>query len=265
MIEIGISPVAFSIGPITVVWYGITILLAVLVLVMWMIREVRRGTRLTYDNVITAAVIAIPSGLVVSRLLHVIDRWGYFSQHPAEIIGGSGLTIYGAILGGALGVWVYSRFSNFGYGYFVDRLAPAIVLAQAIGRLGCTVNGCCYGSPTALPWGIVYTNPESLGYTASSALAAGIGLHPTQVYEVLYNLVLFVVLLRLRDRLKPAGSLFQVYLGLYALWRLAVAFLRPGTPFLFGLNEAQVISVLVLFIVMPLLVFRTRWVKREEY
>lgn len=265
MIEIGISPVAFSIGPLTVMWYGIAILLAVSVLVVWMIREVRQGARLSHDNIITAAVIAIPSGLVVSRLLHVIDRWGYYSQYPEQIIGGSGLTIYGAVLGGALGVWVYSRFSNFSYGYFVDRLAPAIILGQAIGRIGCTVNGCCYGSPTALLWGITYTNPESFGYAASSALTAGMGLHPTQVYEILYNLVVFAVLLRLRGRLKPAGSLFQVYLGLYAFWRLAIAFLRPGTPFLFGLNEAQVISVLILIVIIPLLVFRTHWVKKEDY
>ena len=146
MIEIGISPVAFSIGPLTVMWYGLMILLAISVLVIWMVREVRQGAQLTYDHVITAAVVGIPSGLVGARLLHVIDLWGYYSQHPAQIIGGSGLTIYGAVLGGALGVWVYSKFSDLNFGYFVDRLAPAVILAQAIGRVGCTVNGCCYGS-----------------------------------------------------------------------------------------------------------------------
>jgi len=265
MIEIGIDPVAFTIGGVEVRWYGIMIGLAVLVIVLWVIREVRKGANLSYDTVFTAALVGIPAGVIFSRLLHVIDRWDLYKDSLGQIIGGGGLTIYGAILGAALAVWIYSRFSNFQFGYAADLVAPGILLGQAIGRIGCTINGCCYGTPTSLPWGIGYENEASYGYKASQALLEGMGLHPTQVYEIMFLLIVFGVLLKLRGRFKPDGSLFLVYLSLYSLWRLGSDFLRYGTPFLFGLHQAQVIAIIVLVITIPLLIYRTRWLKAESY
>ncbi len=253
MIEIGIDPIAF----LNVRWYGIMIALAVLVGVLWMVRGVRKGANLSYDTVFTAAMVGVPSAIIFSRLLHVIDKWDYYSQHPGHIIGGEGLSIYGAILGGALAIWVYSRFSRFQFGYFADFVAPALILGQAVGRIGCTINSCCYGITTSLPWGVVYTHPDSIAF--------GIGAtHPVVVYEIIYNLIVFGVLLKLRGRLKPEGSLFLIYLSLYAVWRLGSDFLRVGDPFLFGLHQAQVIAIIVLAITIPLLIRRTRWVKKES-
>ena len=231
--------------------------LAILVIILWMVWQVRKGANISYDTVFTAAIIGIPSAIVLSRLLHVIDLWDYYSQYPGQIIGGGGLTAYGAILGAALSVWVYSRFSKLQFGYLADLVAPAIILAQAVGRVGCTINGCCYGTPTSLPWGIIYNHPNSLA-------PLGIPVHPTTVYELIYNLLVFGVLLKLRGRLKPDGSLFLVYLSLYSLWRLGTDFLRDGTPFVLGLHQAQVIAIIVLAIAIPLLALRTRWVKVEE-
>ncbi len=252
MIEISMNPIAF----LSVRWYGIMVALAILVVVLWMLWQVRKGAKVSYDTVFTAALIAIPSGVIISRLLHVIDLWGYYSQNLTQIIGGSGLTIYGAVLGATLGVWVYGRISKFRFSYFADLLAPGVILAQAVGRVGCTINGCCYGTVTSLPWAIVYTNPNSLALL-------GVPTHPTTVYEIIYLLMIFGVVLSLRGRLKPDGSLFLVYLSLYALWRLGIDFLRDGTPFLFGLHQAQVIAIIVLLITVPILVLKTRWVKRE--
>ena len=244
-------------------WYGIIVALAILVIVLWMLRAVRKGANLSYDTVFTAALVGIPSGIVISRLLHVVDKWGYYIHNPGQIVGGAGLTIYGAVLGAALAIWIYSRFSKFQFGYFADTIAPAIILAQVIGRVGCTINGCCYGIPTSLPWGVVYAHPDSVAYAASQALPLGMGLHPTQLYEIIYNLLLFAVLLKLRGRFKPDGSLFLIYLGLYSLWRVGIAFLREGTPFLFGLPQAQVIGIIVLAVCVSLLAYRARWVRRE--
>jgi phosphatidylglycerol:prolipoprotein diacylglycerol transferase len=260
LITIGIDPVAF----LNVRWYGIMVGLAVLFLVLWMLWQVRRGANLSYDTILTAALVGIPSGIIFSKLLHVIDMWDYYTANPGLIWSFAGLTIWGAVLGTALGIWIYSRFSDFRFGYFADLLAPAIILAQAIGRVGCTINGCCYGLPTSLPWGVIYTHPESYGYAASLALPEGMGLHPTQVYELIFCLIGFVVLLRLREHLKPEGSLFLIYLSIYSLWRLGIDFLRYGTPFLFSLHQAQVVSIIVLLIAVPLLVMRTRWVKVEQ-
>jgi len=257
MIFLSMSPIAFTIGEVSVRWYGIFVALAILSLVLWALREVRRGADLSYDTVFSAALVGIPSGIIFSRLLHVIDKWGYYFQNPGQIIGGSGLTIYGAVLGAALGVWIYSRFSKFSFGYLADVLAPGVILAQAIGRVGCTLNGCCYGIETHLPWAVVYTHPESFG-------PLGVPVHPTQIYEIVYNLIVFVVLLRLRGRFQPDGSLFLIYLTFYSLWRLGIGFIREGTPLLFGLHEAQIIAIIVLIITITLMALRTRWVGGEN-
>jgi len=256
MIIISIDPVALTVGSFEIRWYGIMVALAVLTVVLWVLRETRRGANLSYDTVITAALVGIPSGIIISRLLHVIDMWDYYSQNLGQIIGGSGLTAWGGVLGAALGIWLYSRFSKFQFGYFADVTAPGIILAQAVGRVGCIINGCCYGLPTSLPWAVIYTHPDSF-------CPIGTAIHPTQLYELIYNLLVFGALLTLRGRFKPDGSLFLIYLSLYSLWRVGIDFLRDGTPFLFGLHQAQVIAIIVLLIAIPILAVRTRWVKKE--
>ena len=109
MITISISPIAFTIGPFEVRWYGIMVALAVLAIILWMIWQHRRGAKLTPESLLNAGLVGIPSGIIVSRLLHVIDKWGYYSQNPGQIIGASGLTIYGAVLGAALGTVSYTH------------------------------------------------------------------------------------------------------------------------------------------------------------
>jgi phosphatidylglycerol:prolipoprotein diacylglycerol transferase len=255
MIHIDIPAIAFSIGPIHVGWYGIMIALAILVIVLWMTREVRRGARLTMDTVFTAAIIGVPSGVIVSRILHVIDNWSNYSQNPGSILGFAGLTIWGAILGAALGIWTYSRFSKFDFGYFADLVVPPLILGQAMGRVGCLLNGCCYGDVTTLPLGIVYSSTDCYA-------PLGVSLLPTQLFEIVFLMAVFSVMLKLKGRFQPDGSLFLIYLSLYSLWRIGIDFLRDGTPFLFGLHEAQVIGIIVLLIAVPTLVLRTRWVKR---
>jgi phosphatidylglycerol:prolipoprotein diacylglycerol transferase len=268
LIEININPIAFW----TVRWYGIFIALGIAVLVLWVAWQVKKGAKVSYDTVFVAAIVGIPSGVIVSRLLHVIDNIVVaklhpelvltgqvidYTQHPGQIIGGMGLTIWGAVLGAALGIWICSKFSKFQFAYLADLIVPGLILAQIIGRVGCTINGCCYGSECSLPWAVVYVNPNSLG-------PHSIAVHPTQVYEIIYLAIMFGIALLLKDKLKPDGSLFLVYLGLYSVWRLGIDFLREGNPFLFGLHQAQVLSIIVLAIVIPLLAFRTRWVKRKE-
>ena len=217
----------------------------------------KKGARVSYDAVFTAALVGIPSGIVLARVLHVIDRWEYYGLHPGEIIGGGGLTAYGGVLGATIGVWAYSRFSKVNFAYLADVIAPGIILSQAVGRVGCTINGCCYGMETLLPWGIGYAHPDSFG-------PLGISTHPTTVYEIIWNLLVFGVLFRLKGHLKPDGSLYMVYISLYSVYRLGTDFLREGTSFLFGLHQAQIIAVIVLSITVPLLVMRTRWVRAEE-
>lgn len=152
---------------------------------------------------------------------------------------------------------MYSRFARFPFGYLTDLMAPGIILAQAVGRVGCTLNGCCYGEETTGPLSITYTSPDSFA-------TPGVAYQPTQVYEIAYDLIVFLVLFKLRGRFKPEGSLFLIYLSLYSVWRFAIDFIREGTPFLFGLHQAQVVSLAVLAVTIPLLAIRTRPAKPES-
>jgi len=254
LINIDINPI-LTIGPLTIRWYGIFVALAVLVVVLWGVRAVGRS-KLSYDTGVTAALIGVPSGIIISKLIHIIDLWEYYLQNPGQIIGGAGLTAWGAVLGAALGIWVYSRVRRFPFNCLADLVAPGIILAQAVGRIGCVINGCCYGTECSLPWAVVYIHPESYA-------PIGIPVHPTHIYGIIYKLIVFGVLLQLRGRFKPDGSLFLIYLSLYSLWRIGLGFLREGTPFLFGLHQAQVIGIIILLIAIPILARRTRWVKAE--
>jgi phosphatidylglycerol:prolipoprotein diacylglycerol transferase len=256
MIYVEVNPVAFSIGGTDVRWYGIMVALAVLTVVVWALLAVRKDSRLSYNLILNAALVGIPSGYIFSRLLHVFEHWDYFMRNPGQIIGGEGLTIYGAVLGAALGIWIYSRIRKISFGYLADVIAPAIILAQAIGRVGCTINGCCYGVPTDLPWAFVYMHPLTYG-------PIGVPVHPTQVYEIIYNLMVFGVLMMLKNRFCPDGSLFLIYLVFYAAWRLGIDFIRDRNILFIGLDEAQLISIVVLIFAGVQLIWKTRWIKKE--
>lgn len=252
MFHIDINPV-LTLGPFSVRWYGIFVALAVLVVILWTLKEVRR-TKFPYESALSASLVGIPSGIIFARLLHVIDFWQYYIQHPGEIVGGSGLTAWGAVLGASLGVFAYAKARGFTFARLGDLAAPGIILAQAVGRIGCTINGCCYGNETTCAASIIYTHPESYA-------PIGIPVIPMTIYEIIYNLVIFGILLKLRGRFKPDGSLYLIYLSLYSIWRVGTDFMREGTPFLFGLHQAQVIGIIILIIAIPFLIRKTRWVK----
>lgn len=263
--RISIDPVAFTIGSVGVRWYGIFIALAIVWIVVWMGWQKKRGAKFTYDAIFTGALVGIPSGLIISRLLHVLDNivvaWqrgevSIYIQDPIKIFGGEGLTAYGAVLGAALGVWIYCRITKLDMGNVFHTLAPAVISAQAIGRIGCTLNGCCYGIACSLPWGVEYTHPDT------EAFVAGV-VHPTQIYEIIFNLIVFGVLWKLMSKVRPDGSLFLIYLALYSAWRVGIDFLRPVDTFLFGLGQAQVIGIIVLAITIPVLIRHRPWLKNE--
>jgi len=263
-VTIPINPVAFTIGSVSIRWYGIFIALAIVWIVIWMVWQKKRGAKFTYDAIFTGALVGIPSGVIISRLLHVLDNivvaWQRpdlvaegqvidYIQDPGRLIGFEGLTAYGAVLGAALGVWIYCKITKLDIGYVSHIIAPAVISAQAIGRIGCLLNGCCYGVACSLPWGITYPGTGSV--------------HPTQVYEIIYNLIVFGVLWKLMSKIRPDGSLFLIYLTLYSAWRVGIDFLRDVNPFLFGLGQAQVIGIIVLAITIPVLVRRRPWLKGE--
>jgi len=267
MINISIDPVAFAIGSHEVRWYGIIVALAVVAVVLWAYHRISRiKETLTAPPDIMLAPVGIASGIAGAKLVHVLEKWQYYVQHPAEIFSGGGLAIYGGVIGATLGIWIYLRFSSRGkervrdFFSVADLIAPGIILAQAIGRVGCLVNGCCFGLPAAdwLPWSVVYTHPNSYA-------PLNIPLHPTHVYETIFALVCFVILLRLTGRLKPAGSVFLVYFIMYSAWRIGIGFLRDAAVyFAFGLSQAQILSIVVLAASVFIFIYRRRRFREEE-
>ncbi len=255
---IGIDPIIVKIGPISLGWYGLMATLGVISVVAWVVWQNRTKKILNQDNIYTVAVIGIISGLVFSKVLHLIDQFDFYLHNPGRIMSGEGLTIWGAVIGATIGTWAYSRISGkFRFPAFGDMIAPGIILAQAIGRIGCTFNGCCYGNESHSCLAVIYTHPHSYA-------PLGIPVLPTQIFEIFYDLVVFGILYALKDRLKPDGAVFAIYYALYAAWRLGIDFIREGTPFLFGLHQAQFIGIVILAITLPVIIMKVRLKKKDE-
>jgi len=256
LLTIDIPPVAFSIGPINVAWYGIMVALAAITLLVVTLRETKRQG-ISQDIIYSLFLWGIIGGFIGARL--VVVQWGHYIAHPEDIfnfIGFPAFSLYGVIIGALVAVWVYTRVKRVPFQSLAgvgESVAVGAPLAQAIGRVGCTINGCCYGNPSSLPWAVIYTNPHS----ACGLL--GEPLHPTQIYFLLWNLIVFAVVWRMRGRLKPQGSLFLLYLCLYAAGDFSLRFFRyVDQPFLFGLQQGQVISLAILVVVLPLFIIRMR-------
>ena len=259
MIHIGLNPVAFTLGSLSVRWYGVMVLLSIVFLVWWTIRFAGKAGY-GRDFLLGVAPWAILCGFIGAKLFHLMDDMSYYLDHPGDILNPAGLAIFGGILGGVLGAWVYCRLKGVSFAPMADLAAPGIILAQAIGRVGCTINGCCYGKPSSLPWAVTWTHPNS-------EAPLGIAVHPTQIYEILWDLLVFSVLWwLLRGRLKPSGSLFTAYLAFYSVGSFSIRFLRGDVSAFAGIfNEGQIISLLVFIVATILLVTRhTRWILRER-
>ncbi|HUU62874.1 MAG TPA: prolipoprotein diacylglyceryl transferase [Dehalococcoidia bacterium] len=270
-IEIGIDTILFSIGSFEIGWHGIMVSLAVIVGVgvsLWF----AKGVGIKKETVYSAAPWAIIGGIIGARLFHVIDYLGStYISHPAQIFTQffSGLSILGAILGGTLAVFIYARITHPPLGRLADAIAPALLLAQAVGRIGCTINGDACGTPTSMPWGFVYTSDNAIApqILAQAGYSPTVATHPSPVYEIMWDILVFALLWRLKGRLKPDGSLFLLYLSLYSFGRFFIEFTRLVTPDqinVFGLlHSPHFITLIVLSVCVPLLIYRIRKARAE--
>ncbi|MCL2475135.1 MAG: prolipoprotein diacylglyceryl transferase [Chloroflexi bacterium] len=255
MIEISINPIIFSIGSFNLGWYGLWIGVGVTALLAWVIYStIKYKPGFNIENIMTVAIVAIPSALIGARLFHVIDYWDYYVAHLNEIIGFEGLAIWGALIFGVGAVFVYCQFAKVNFFKIADTAIPGLFLAQAIGRLGCLFTGCCYGNVTNVSWSISYTNSASHGYYDSQFLDAGTGFHPTQIYESLFMLAMFFLFaFVLRRQRWPVGTLFIGYIAAYSLWRIVLGFFRINESVLWVFSQAQLIGIVGLLIVAPLM------------
>ncbi|MBI4298871.1 MAG: prolipoprotein diacylglyceryl transferase, partial [Chloroflexi bacterium] len=193
------------------------------------------------------------------RFVHVIDNWSYYSNNPGQILAiwSGGIGLFGAILGGFLGGAAYAVLSKYPVGKLADATAPALLIAQTIGRIGDVINGEHITRLTSMPGRLVYTHPQSPAFGLT-------GQYPVIELEMLWNMIALVIVWQLRGRLRPHGMLFALYLALYSIGRFSISFLRDDRVWIWGLQEAHFISLAILAITVPLLAWKARLVPRKD-
>ncbi len=247
--------IAFSIGNLDVHWYGIMIMLGVVsALTLAWFEARRRGEN--PDHVMTLALVIVPLGVIGARLYHVIDLWDYYMENPHLIVSAQGLGIFGAVIGGAIGLIIYTRLRHLSTLRWLDIVAPGLILAQAIGRWGNYFNQELYGGPTDLPWAIFIDPAHRLPQYANSEY-----FHPLFFYEFLLNLTGAVTLLvlgrRFRNWLRD-GDIFLLYMIWYGIGRFGLEGLKPDVWEIGGFATARWITLVAVVISIGVMVFRHR-------
>lgn len=241
-------PIICKIGPFTVYSYGLMLVAAFLAGTM-LAADYAKRRNLPQDTVFNLSFGAFVSGIVGARLLYIIGSFSYYLENPLEIImlQHGGLSWFGGLAAGVAFAIVYLKKNRLPiYGTF-DLLAPFIALGQAIGRIGCLLNGCCFGRESE-EFGLYFTAHEAR-------------LIPTQLYSSLFLVAIFIVLRILQERPHKEGQIFFTYLALYSAKRFFVEFWRADHRIIImGLSPFQLISLAVFLVsfIKLILIRRTR-------
>jgi phosphatidylglycerol:prolipoprotein diacylglycerol transferase len=209
------------------------------------------------ENIYDFSTYAIIGAIIGARLYYLaFADWSQFWDSPFSVfaIWQGGLAIHGAILGGLLVCLLYTRKQEISFWKFADTVAPSLILGQAIGRIGCFLNGDAHGYPTDLPWGLVYS-PES----PAGQMFPGQPLHPTQLYEMVFNFIIFAILWKVRKKMKVEGHIFLLYVGLYSAIRIFVEQFRADKLIYGGnISAAQSIGIIGIILSVSLMLALNR-------
>ncbi len=253
-------PVLVQIGPLTIRYYGLMYVIAFTVGFFLLAFEVKRkGIPLSRDDLLDLLLWTIPLAIIGARIYYVAFRWDYYGAHPIDMlkIWEGGLAIHGGVLAGTLTIYVFARVKRVSFWALTDCLAPSMILGQAIGRIGNLMNGDAYGTPTTLPWGIHFPPDSPAGMTYP-----GQATHPSMIYEMILNLMIFSYLWSIRKRGYKDGFSTAIYFILYALARSLVSFTRGDSLWLGPVRAAHVISA-VFVAAFVVFIWRGRLYRRE--
>jgi phosphatidylglycerol:prolipoprotein diacylglycerol transferase len=266
-----VRPILFKIGPLNVYSFGLMMGIGFLVANYVLVKEfTRKGLSSNFANELT--IIAVISGIAGSKILSLIEDWGSFMNDPLGMaFSPGGLTWYGGFVLAALIIWWDIRKKHLKFLKVADAFAPALILGYGVARIGCHLSGDGdYGTPTSLPWGVNYSKgivppsialkdfPQITSKFPGGIVPDGTPLHPTPIYEFLACTIIFLFLWKIRKKIKPDGKLFMIYLVLAGMERLLVEFIRLNPRLLFGLSEAQLVSVPLILIGMAGFVYLSR-------
>jgi phosphatidylglycerol:prolipoprotein diacylglycerol transferase len=250
-------------------WYGILIVTGVILGAIYASWRAKKDGE-NPDHIWNGLILAIVLGIIGARLYHVFSEpeggavgWTYYRENPIEIIKltKGGLGIYGAVIGGALGAWIYTRHKKLRPLQWLDYAAPGLALGQAIGRWANFINQELYGPPTYHPtWGLLIDVEHRIApYNDMAAYPPELLFHPTFLYESLWCLLLFVSLAliagKLKDRLLPGDILLGYVIG-YPLGRFFIEYYRPDAWEIGPLAAAQLFAVIFVVGGVAVLVIR---------
>ncbi len=265
-IRIPFDPNIINTGGFVLAWHGLLSFVGVAAAV-YLVARWARQERLDPDMVYNTAIWAILGGIVGARIVHVADNWGsvYGFDQPIDLIAvwSGGIGLWGAILGGWVAGMIYARISKYPVGKLMDLSAPALLVAQSIGRVGDIMNGEHWSKNTDLFFGWVFTHSASPGANPPSRLAGEFdptsGSHPTVVYEIIWNMLVLAGLWRVRKKFRPDGAIWMIYLGLYAFGRFWIQFLRLDEEKFWNLQEAHLIALGVMTISIAFIALKVRF------
>lgn len=254
-IHIGMDPNLFEVGPFVLAWHGILTVVAIFV-ALWIVQVGLRERRIALEGFDSFAIWTIAGGILGARVFYLIDHAGYFVDHPGEAIkiNEGGLAIWGAVIGGFVAVAVLCWLRKYPFRQIIDAIAPGLIVAQAIGRIGCAINGDAWGAQTDWPFAFIYTNPDAL----IPSRLLNVPTHPYPVYDMIMAMLILAVIWPLRKRNLPAGSIFAIYAALYGATRFVISFVREERVWFWGLQEAQVVSLAVLALALIALAWLMR-------
>lgn len=261
-----INPIAFNLFGIDVNWYGLIIVSGMLVAIILASKEaVRVG--LTEDDVIDFMFWGLPLSIVGARLYYVAFEWPQYADDPIQIfaIRNGGLAIYGGLLAGGLVMYFFAKKRGISFWQFLDIAVPGVVIAQAIGRWGNFMNQEAYGGETTRAFLESMHLPQ---FIINNMEIAGVYHHPTFLYESLWNVLGFILLLVLRRRKEflKIGELTFVYVMWYAFGRFFIEGMRTDSLWIFDIiRVSQLLSVILFIVALGLLIYRRRVVKPDFY
>jgi phosphatidylglycerol:prolipoprotein diacylglycerol transferase len=248
--------IAFELGPLQIRWYGILMATAILV-GFWLAHRRALQEGLPADQLVRAAQWAVVAGLVGARLYEVAFNWDYYGRFPWKIIAvwEGGLAMHGGLIVGPLVGALLARRWGVPVLRALDVIAPSMILGQAIGRWGNFFNEEAFGAPTGLLWKLYISPPHRPPEFRQFDF-----FHPTFLYESLWNLLVFAVLVRwVRPRLgRYPGAVFFAYIGLYSAGRFFIEALRLDSFWVWGFRVAQVAGLVGVIVAVVGLAWATR-------
>lgn len=264
-LKLTINRVAFSVFGVNIYWYGIIIAFAFFISVMLAMKNSNQYD-ISKDDVVDATLYSSIIAIVCARLYYVAFRWESFKDNPIEIINirQGGLAIYGGIIGALLAAYIYTRIKKINSLNFIDFSVIYIVLGQAVGRWGNFVNQEAFGRNTTMPWGMTSetVREELLLITGANPIMP---VHPTFLYESLWDIAVFFVLMWFIKRKKTDGEVFFLYMILYGLGRFWIESLRTDSLMLGSFRISQLLALVFVVAFSCLFFIRRRKGKALEY